>query len=97
LNATTETNEGGGIHGNVFLLNPYGSEINGTVNADSFTTITPTFEFMEGFFESWGNPDEDKVQAVLNGTVPTAASVPESATMFLSGTGIAGLVGFGRK
>ncbi|HEX6971471.1 MAG TPA: leukotoxin LktA family filamentous adhesin, partial [Limnochordia bacterium] len=62
----------GTIGGNVYFLNPYGLLVGptGSVNVGSFTALTPTKQFVEGFFDAPGVPSAGAVAAVKNGSAP---------------------------
>jgi len=62
----------GQIGGNIFIVNPYGMVVGsqGVINVGSLTAITPTVDFVNNFFLSPGNPDDNAVASVLTGNVP---------------------------
>jgi filamentous hemagglutinin family protein len=62
----------GAIGGNVYFANPHGIVIGagGVVNVGSLTLITPTPEFMEGFFDASGNPSNGGTADLLGGAAP---------------------------
>lgn len=68
--------------GNIYLVNPQGIfvGVQGQVNFGALTAVTPTQAFVNNFFNSPGNPNDDAVTALLNGTAPinTAAAISNS-------------------
>ena len=62
----------GEIGGNIFLANPHGIVvgISGVINVGSLTAVTPTVDFMNGFFNTPGEVNDASVTALLNGTAP---------------------------
>ncbi|MCM2265025.1 MAG: leukotoxin LktA family filamentous adhesin, partial [Desulfuromonadales bacterium] len=60
------------IGGNVYFANPHGIMVGagGVVNVGSLTLLTPTPEFMEGFFDASGNPNDTATAGLLGGTAP---------------------------
>lgn len=67
----------GQIGGNVYFLNPHGILVgeSGVINVGSLAMITPTNDFMGGFFNDLtGKPFELSIQQVLEGQVPISDS-----------------------
>ncbi|MDR3566097.1 MAG: leukotoxin LktA family filamentous adhesin [Negativicutes bacterium] len=64
------------VGGNLFFLNPYGVVVgaSGAINVGSLSIITPPKSFMDGFFDSLGNPSQTSTQMVLDGSVPVSGS-----------------------
>jgi len=62
----------GRIGGNVFFANPHGFLVgaSGTINVGALTVMTPTKGYMDGFFDSPGNPSSSATAMLLNGTAP---------------------------
>ncbi len=72
INGILNSIKDGQIGGNVFFANPNGIVIGrgGVVNVGSLVAVTPTKSFMEGFFESPGNPSAEAAGRLLNGEAP---------------------------
>ncbi|MEW5820995.1 MAG: leukotoxin LktA family filamentous adhesin [Cyanobacteriota bacterium] len=72
INGTLNALKNNKVGGNVYLVNPHGIVIgiDGVVNVGSLTAVTPTQNFMNGFFKSKGNPDEASLNALVNGKMP---------------------------
>lgn len=72
INGILNSMKNGAVGGNVFIANPHGMVVgaNGVINVGSLTAITPTVEFMNGFFTAPGTPDAVFVNNLLGGTAP---------------------------
>lgn len=66
----------GVIGGDVYFLNPHGVIVgeHGAINVGSLTLLTPTQNYMSGFFTSAGNVDGDAWAKLHSGQVPISAS-----------------------
>lgn len=65
----------GKIGGHVFFIDPYGMVVGttGVINVGALTVISPTKNFMTGFFDANGNPLDAPMAAVLSGNVPLSS------------------------
>ncbi len=72
INGILNSIKAGHIGGNVFFANPHGIIIGsqGVVNVGALTLPTPTQSFMDGFFDSQGNPVQASVDMFIDGTNP---------------------------
>ncbi|MEW5820537.1 MAG: leukotoxin LktA family filamentous adhesin [Cyanobacteriota bacterium] len=84
INGILNTVKNNQISGNVLFVNPYGVTIGpgGVINAGSFTTITPTKDFMNNIFGLSGSIDDASVDAIINGSAP----INENASIINYGT-----------
>jgi filamentous hemagglutinin family protein len=97
----------GRIGGNVYFANPNGLVVgaDGVINVGSLTVITPTKEFMDGFFTSPGTPSEAAAASLMDGSAPISGTgliaiegtVNAIGDVYLIGTNVtnAGQVGSG--
>ncbi|MEW5820380.1 MAG: leukotoxin LktA family filamentous adhesin, partial [Cyanobacteriota bacterium] len=71
------------VGGNIFIVNPYGVTVGpqGVINVGSLTISTPTTDYMNKFFDSPGNPNNDSVINLLEGKSP----VNPDANIFING------------
>ena len=72
INGTLNSIKGHHVGGNVFLVNPNGVVVgeSGVINVGKLTTITPTKDFTDHFFDGNKNPNPDSVNALMGGTAP---------------------------
>lgn len=72
INGVLNSLKDGALGGNVYLLNPNGIVIGsqGSINVGSLTMITPTTDYVNSFFDSPNNPNDNAVVALLNNNVP---------------------------
>ncbi|HNR52294.1 MAG TPA: leukotoxin LktA family filamentous adhesin, partial [Deltaproteobacteria bacterium] len=84
VNGLLNSIQNGQIGGNVFFLNPHGFVVgsHGVINVGSLTAITPTVGFMEGFFDSPGDPSPASVNMLFTGTAP----IRENGLISIQGT-----------
>jgi filamentous hemagglutinin family protein len=84
INGILNSIKGGKIGGNIYLVNPYGITVGsqGVINVGSLTAITPSHSYMNNFFNSSGNPDNQAVINLLNNNVP----VNQNASIINYGT-----------
>ncbi|AZO95863.1 hypothetical protein [Halocella sp. SP3-1] len=66
----------GEIGGNLYFLNPHGIMVGegATINVGSLTAVTPTHDFMDGFFESKFSPSAEAVAELMAGNIPLNAN-----------------------
>ncbi len=84
VNGLLNSIQNGQIGGNVFFLNPHGFVVGqqGVMNVGSLTVATPTVSFMEGFFDSPGNPSPASADMLFTGAVP----IRENGLISIQGT-----------
>ncbi len=84
VNGLLNSIQNGQTGGNVFFLNPHGFVVgsHGVINVGSLTAITPTVGFMEGFFDSPGDPSPASVNMLFTGTAP----IRENGLISIQGT-----------
>ncbi len=84
VNGLLNSIQNGRIGGNVFFLNPHGFVVGrqGVLNIGSLTVATPTVSFMEGFFDSPGNPSLSATDMLMSRSLP----VRENGLISIQGT-----------
>ena len=72
LDGTLNFLQNGKVGGNVFFVNPHGITVGaqGVINVGSLTAVTPTQQFMNGFFTAPGKVDINSLDNLVNGKAP---------------------------
>ena len=85
IDGTLNSLKNGQIGGTIFLVNPHGITVGpqGVVNVGKLNAITPTKEYMDSFFTTAENPDDNSINALLNGNCPinSSASIENHGTI----------------
>ncbi|MGD9581100.1 MAG: leukotoxin LktA family filamentous adhesin [Vampirovibrionia bacterium] len=83
INGILNSIKNNNIGGHIFLVNPHGIIIgqNGTINTGMLTAVTPTVDFVDNFFDTEGNLNNDSVISLVNNDVP----INQNAQIIING------------